>query len=383
MLPQFKQGRRAIWNAVNAHTGKRRIDEAFPKELRKRTVDDEMLIEFINGSIWQVVGSDEYDALVGAGVAGLVVSEWSLANPAAWAFLSPMLEENNGWAAFLYTARGRNHGYSLLQRAKNDPTWFGEVQSVDQTNVFNPESLEGARKDYIALYGEDDGTALWRQEYYCDFDAAILGAFYGREIRRAEEENRIINIPVERSKQVFTAWDLGFTDSTAIWFGQQVGREIHWIDYYEANNQGLDHYAKVLRDKDYVYSAHYLPHDVQAHELGSGKSRVATLQSLGIQPTVVPLSQVMDGINAVRLMFDRFWFDVKKCERGLDALRNYRREFDDKKKLYKPGALHDWTSHGADAMRTFATGYPDRPVRLPIDKYRRDRKSSGGSAWAA
>lgn len=371
MLPEYEQGRRVIWNAVNAHTGKRRIDEAFPIELREKTNDQEMFIRFKNGSTWQVVGSDRYDALVGAGVAGIVFSEWALANPAAWGFLSPMLAENDGWALFIYTARGRNHGWEIYKRATEDEHWFGLKQDADQTGVFTPEALEEARKDLHALYGRDDGEALFRQEYYCDFDAAILGSFYGKEISDAEREGRITNVPVERDKLVHTAWDLGFSDSTAIWFIQQVGRELHVIDYYEANNQGLDHYAKLLRDKGYLYGKHYFPHDVQHHELATGKSRVDTLRGLGLNPIVVPVHQVNDGINAVRMLFPRFWFDAKRCERGLEALRNYRREFDDKAKVYKPKPLHDWTSHGADALRSFAGGFADTPIRTaPIDRHR-------------
>lgn len=376
MLPEYKQGRKAIWNAVNAHTGKRRIDEAFPKALRKRTVDDEMLIEFRTGAVWQVVGSDQYDTLVGAGVAGLVMSEWSLANPAAWAFLAPMLVENEGWAIFPYTPRGRNHGWSLLQRARADPTWFGEVQSVDQTGVFNQEALDAALADYIAIYGPDDGEALFQQEYYCDFDAAIVGSYYGREIRDAEREGRITNVPAERGLPVETWWDLGFTDSTAIWFVQQCGRELHCIDYYETNNQGIDHYVKVLRDKGYVYGEHYFPHDVEAHELSTGQSRSKTLRKLGVKPTTVPVHNIEDGINAVRMSFPRLWFDEKRCERGLEALRNYRRKFDEDRKMYMPKPLHDWTSHGADAMRTGLAGRRDSPIRdKPIDRYRK------ASAW--
>lgn len=383
MLPEYEQGRKAIWTSVNAHTGKRRIDEAFPRELRKRTVDDDMLIEFRNGSIWQVVGSDAYDSLVGAGVAGLVMSEWALANPAAWAFLSPMLVENDGWAIFPYTPRGRNHGWTLLERARSDPAWFSTVQSVDQTGVFSTEALASALSDYQSIYGRQDGEALFRQEYYCDFDAAILGAFYGEDIRQMEREGRIGNVPVERAHKVHTAWDLGYTDSTAIWFVQQVGRELHLVDYYEGNNQGLDHYAKVLNDKGYLYGEHFFPHDVEVHELSTGTSRVQTLRKLGIVPTVVPNHQVMDGINAVRMLFPRFWADKTRCERGLDAVRNYRREFDEKAKTYKAKPAHDWSSHGADALRYFAAGFRDSPLRdRPIDRYRGYDEPESYSHWA-
>src|SRR3990167_126192 len=384
MLPEYEQGRRVIWNAVNSHTGKRRIDEAFPFEVRDLTNEQEMFIRFKNGSTWQVVGSDRYDALVGAGVAGIVFSEWALANPASWGFLSPMLAENKGWALFIYTSRGRNHGWSIYQRAIQDEGWFGLRQSVDDTGVFSREALEEAHKDYQALYGAEDGDALFRQEYYCDFDAAVLGAFYGKEIRDAEAQGRIANIAVDRSVPVDTAWDLGFTDSTAIWFIQQVGRELHLIDYYDANNQGLDHYAKVLQDRGYLYGHHYFPHDVEHHELGTGKSRVTTLTSLKVKPVVVPLHQVNDGINATRLLFPRIWMDAKRCERGLEALRNYRREFDDKLKVYKPKPLHDWTSHGADALRCYAAGFKDSKLaEVRRERYKGKDKHGPSSAWAA
>lgn len=382
MLPQYEQGRKAIWNAVNARTGKRRIDEAFPPEVRASTNEQEMFIRFKNGSTWQVVGSDRYDALVGAGVAGVTFSEWSLANPAAWGFIAPMLAENDGWANFIYTARGRNHGWSTYQRATNDEGWFGLLQTAKETGVFTDYQLDQAQQDYRALYGPDDGDALFEQEFYCSFDASIMGAFYGKEIKRAEDEGRISNVPHERGKLVSTAWDLGFSDSTAIWFVQQIGRELHVIDYYEANGQGLDHYAHVLREKGYLYDKHYFPHDVQQHELSTGKSRVATLRELGLNPTVVHNHMVMDGINAVRLVFDRMWFDDKKCQRGLEALRNYRREYDDKNKLYKPKPLHDWTSHGADALRYFAAGFRDSPIKnRPIDKYRDHDDHETSGSW--
>lgn len=382
MLPQYEQGRKAIWNAVNARTGKRRIDEAFPPELRAATNEQEMFIRFKNGSTWQVVGSDRYDALVGAGIAGVTFSEWSLANPAAWGFIGPMLAENNGWALFIYTARGRNHGYSLYERGMEDPEWYAIRQTAKDTDVFSDAALLSAQKDYHALYGVDDGDALFEQEYYCSFDASILGSIYGKDLQRAEADGRITNVPLERGKQVHTAWDLGYSDSTAIWFIQQVGRELHVIDFYEANNQGLDHYAHILREKGYLYDKHFFPHDVEHHELSSGKSRVTTLASLGIKATVVPLHQVNDGINATRMMFDRLWFDRKKCERGLEALRSYRREYDEKNRIYKTSPLHDWSSHGADALRYFAAGFRDRPInKMPVDRYRSWREDDDQAGW--
>ena len=378
MLPEYEQGRRVIWNAVNSHTGKRRIDEAFPKELREKTNDQEMFIRFKNGSTWQVVGSDRYDTLVGAGVAGVTFSEWALADPNAYGFLAPMLAENDGWAAFIYTARGRNHGWDTYQRAMEDPMWFCAKQTALDTPVFTEAALADALKDYVTLYGRANGTALYEQEYLCSFDAAIIGSYYSDELKDAAEDDpsRITNVPIERALPVHTAWDLGFTDSTAIWFVQQVGRELHLVDYFEGNNMGLDAYAKILQDKKYLYGQHYFPHDVQVKELGTGRGRVETLRSLGIEPIVVPVHKIEDGINAVRMIFPRLWIDRTRCKRGLEALRNYRREYDKKAKDYRPRPMHNWASHGSDALRYFAAGFRDSPLRKrSMDAYREDSDS--------
>jgi hypothetical protein len=159
---------------------------------------------------------------------------------------------------------------------------------------------------------------------------------------------------------VHTSWDLGVSDSTAIWFIQCVGKERRLIDYYEGSGVGLDHYAKVLEGKNYVWGSHYFPHDVAHKELSSGMSRADTLRGLGIEPEIVPQAAVLDGINAVRRMLDSSWIDPDRCERGLEALKQYRREWDDKLKTWKLKPRHDWSSHGADALRTFAMGYEDR-----------------------
>jgi phage terminase large subunit len=227
------------------------------------------------------------------------------------------------------------------------------------------------------------------QEFECSFDAAILGSYYASEIGRAQEQGRIRRVPVDRFVPVITCWDLGYTDSTAIWFGQVVGQELHWIDYYEANSEGLDHYAQVMAEKmagwgkGVRWGEHFFPHDLQAHMIGMDRSRVETLRTLGIEPTTVPVHQVNDGINAVRRIFDRFWFDEERCHRGLEALRQYRRDFDEKTKTFKPNPRHDWTSHGADALRTFAAGWPGAKLETKtLDRHRRKLYApKGDSGW--
>jgi len=384
-LPEFAQARKAIWTAVNAHTGKRRVFESFPESVIESMNDQEMFIRFKNGSTWQMIGSDRYDSTVGAGVAGITYSEWALANPSAWAYHRPMVEENNGWAMFITTPRGNNHARTMYDHARQHPeTWFAEISNAEDTGALSPSQLKESLEEYISLYGSDLGKAQYEQEYLCSFNAAVMGSFYGSELTRAETDKRITTVPWQRGHQVITAWDLGWTDSTAIWFAQIIGQEIHLIDYYEANGQGLDHYADVLKEKGYNYKQHLLPHDVDQHELGSGKSRASTLRALGINPTVVPVHKVFDGVNAARMIMDRCWFDEQKCARGLDALRMYRREWDDRLKVFRGNPLHDWTSHGADAFRYFAAGFRDTPIRSTgVDRYRQKRDSEDyGSAWA-
>lgn len=355
MLPEYEQARKAIWTAVNPHTGIRRINEAFPLEIRESTNEQAMFIRFKNGSTWQVVGSDNYNALVGAPPAGLVVSEWALADPAAWAYLSPILVENGGWALFLYTSRGKNHGHSLYQSAKGRTDWHVERQTVADTKIFSPHALDEAKADLVALYGEEDGEALYEQEYFCSFEAAIIGSYYGRIIARLERDKRIIAVPYDPNYPVYTAWDLGIDDSTAIWFAQIIGREIRVIDYIELRGRALTEIAKEVLQKPYVYREHYLPHDVDTREMTTAETRKQALENVGLRP-IRPGSRlpVADGINAVRNLLPRCVFDEKKCEKGLNALRQYRTEWDDKAKTARKQPRHDWSSHGSDAFRELA-----------------------------
>lgn len=373
MLPEAAQARKAIWEAVNPHTGQRRIDEAFPIALRETTREQEMLIKLKGGSTWQVVGSDNYNSLVGSAPAGVVFSEWALADPAAWAYIRPILAENGGWALFIYTPRGRNHAATFYESAEKDPAWFAQKLTVEETKAISAEILEQERKEYLRDYGEEDGRARFQQEYFCSFQSGVVGAYYGREMERVERDKRLCPVPYDPRVPVFTAWDLGVSDSTAIWFAQIVGREVHVIDYLENSGVGLDWYANALRERGYSYHEHLLPHDAKARELSSGKTREETLRSLGFNNIrVLPQGNLMDGINAARLLLARAWFDETKCgPRGVKCLQEYRREWDDKRKVFHDRPLHDWSSHGADAWRYLAVGLPDaliKPKKLVYPK---------------
>lgn len=390
MLPEAAQGRKVVWDAVSPHTGRRRIDQAFPVELRAKTRENDMVIEFTNGSLWRVVGSDNYESLLGATPVGVIFSEWALADPNAWAFLRPILMENGGWAIFITTPRGTNHARTTYDLARSEPSWFAEILSTRETEIFSVEQLASERRELQHDYGVEEGDALFEQEYNCSFEAALIGSYYGAYLNRALRQKRLGNVPIDRGLLVHTAWDLGISDSTAIWFIQIAGKERRLIDYHEGSGVGLDEYARVLAEKQkehaIVYGNHYFPHDVEVRELGNrGLSRVDTLKGLGIKATVVPQHNVNDGINAVRRMLDATWIDEKRCERGLNALRNYRREWDERLKMFRDAPLHDWASHGADALRTFAAGYRDpkektRPA-ITMPKRNSGLPADRGTGW--
>lgn len=358
MLPEAAQARKAIWTAVDPHTGQRRIDVAFPKAIRKKTQDNEMFIEFASGSTWQVVGSDNYNSLVGSPPVGIVLSEWALADPAAWAYLRPILAENGGWALFIYTPRGRNHGATFYDAALKDPTWFAQKLPAGETGVFSADQLERERQEYIREFGQDDGETRFRQEYLCDFQAAVVGSYYGREMEAAEDCGRIASLPVLSDRRVHTAWDIGRGDSTAIWFVQIVGEWVHVIDYLENSGVGPEWYAAEMAKKPYVYGEIIWPHDGGNEEWIAGSRIEAARKLFNKEPRVMPRRPKPESINGARQYIRRCKFDAIKCQRGIDALRNYRREWDDKLKNFRDTPLHDWASHGADAFAELAAADP-------------------------
>jgi phage terminase large subunit len=364
-LPEFAQARKAVWTAVSPHTGRRRIDEAFPLALRESTNDNEMFIRFKNGSTWQVIGSDRYNGLVGAGVAGVVFSEWALANPSSWGYIRPMVEENQGWATFITTPRGRNHAMAMFNMAKANPKWFAELSSVHNTGALTEDQLEESLSEYIALYGEDLGRAQFEQEYLCSFNAAILGAFYAREMSLVRKEGRIDAIEPVDGRPVHRAWDIGVRDDTSIWWFQVVGAQVFILDCYTASGVGLDHYADVVAKRHdehgWKLGADFVPHDAKVKEWGTGRTRVETMQDYGLKPQLVPGATKMDGINAARQTLARCVFHPRCEDVGISALEQYRREWDDEKKTFKANEVHDWTSHLADAFRYLALSWRNIP----------------------
>lgn len=383
MLPEAEQARKAIWRAVNPHTGMRRIDEVFPLQIRKKTRDQEMMIEFVNGSVWQLVGSDNFNSLVGAGPKGVVFSEYSLANPLAWAFLRPMLLENRGWAVFVYTPRGKNHGHTLYEDALKDPLWFAQKLTAYETGIFTPETLERERLEYRRQLGDDDGDAKFRQEYLCDFAAANVGAYYAREFEAIDREGRISTIPYDPDYPVHTSWDIGYHDSTAIWFAQKKGERIHLIDYEQGTGMTMDYWAKKVLDRPYAYASHIFPHDASNGDVFVGK-RVEVIRKLfagraGFLRFLTNAEcSVQEGIQAARRLLTKSVFDGQKCAEGVEALQAYRKDWDDDRRMFSPKPYHDWSSHGADSFRYLAVGLPESlglKERNPVvDKYRETRE---------
>lgn len=361
-LPEYAQARKAIWQAVDGHTGKRRIDVAFPHAIRETTNEQEMFIRFKNGSTWQVVGTDRFDSLVGAGPVGYVGSEHALANPSAWGYIRPMLEESGGWALFITTPRGRNHAKTMFDMARKSPRWYAEVSNVHATGALSPEKMQESLEEYIALYGEDIGTAQFEQEYLCSFNAAILGAFYAREITKLRAEGRIDpTLEPLPGQPVHRAWDIGVRDDTSIWWFQVVGTQVFILDCYSANGAGLDHYVDVIAERGVKHGwqsgTDYVPHDARVKEWGTGRTRVETMQSMGLKPEVVPVASKLDGINAVRRTLPLCVFHSRCEDQGIAALEMYRREWDDEKKAFKASEVHDWSSHLADAFRYLALAW--------------------------
>jgi phage terminase large subunit len=381
VLPTLKQGRKAVWEN-RTKDGKLFLD-AFPEELIYNRRNDEMTITFKDpanpkkpGSFYQVIGSGDVDALMGANPVGIVFSEYSLGDPVAWELTRPMLAENGGWALFIYTARGHNHGFKLYEMAEKNPKWFCQRLTVDDTAALMPPGFASISQEAIQEDREGGMTeAKIQSEYYCSFDAPVEGAFYGDLMMAALDEGRITGVPHDPALPVSTFWDIGIGDATAIWWAQTTrGGEIHLIDYYETNGVGLAHYvnelAKRREERGYTYGEHIAPHDMAAKEFGSGKSRIEMARGLGVTFRVAPKLPVDDGIQAVRAALPRCWFD-EGCGRGIDALRNYRREEVESKSdgvvtFYKPHPLHDWASHAADSFRYGMVGGRGPRNREPI-----------------
>lgn len=327
--------------------------------------ESELRLDLPGGRRMRLYGADNYDRLRGGYLDGVILDEYADMDPRAWSeVIRPMLADRQGWALFIGTPKGKNAFWDVWDRAGTEPNWFRTMLKASETGLLPQEELDDARRVMT--------PEQYEQEFECSFDAAIIGAYYGKEMSAAAE--RITRVPHDPAIEVETWWDLGIGDSTAVWFVQRVNSEIRFIDYIEASGEGLPFYAKALRERPYLYSRHVLPHDVEVRELGTGKSRKEMLAGLGMQNIVVaPKLPIDDGIQAVRMLLPRAWFDAEKCKQGIEALKQYRRDWDDKLKVFRSHPLHNWASHGADAARTGAVVDPPPSTWAAPIKYRDTR----------
>lgn len=355
LLPTYNQGTKVIWD------GKDNAGRAFLDYFHPATVSDtfksELQVKFKNGSIYQVVGADTYDRLVGPNPVGLILSEYAISNayPKAWDYLRPILAANKGWAIFLYTPRGRNHGFDLYQMAKHNPGWFAELLTVDDTQAIDPDVIIEEQRAGMS-------DEMIQQEFFCSWTAPQYGAYWGKYMTDLRLDGRICGVPHQPGHEVHTAWDLGIGDATAIWFFQSIHRQIHMIDYYEMDGLGLEDYVRVLDERGkecgYKYGEHFAPHDIEARELGTGLKRIDLAKQLGIRFRVMKrLANKMHGIDLVRNMLPICWFDEIKCARGIDCLESYRKEWVDRLNTWRDKPLHDEFSHGADSFVVLCQAY--------------------------
>ena len=349
VFPTYSQGKKAVWDWIDKDWWK--TIKHIPDEIIKRKNDTEMKVELINGSIIQIIGSDNVDSIVWTNPIWIVFSEYSLQSPAVWDFLRPILAENGWWAIFNFTPRWDNHAKELLDMARANDKRLVSINTVNDTKAIAPEVLEEERKEIILKNWSD---AIFQQEYYCSFDAWIAGNYYAEILSELEKNNHRTVIPYDPWLDVYTVWDLWINDSTAIWFWQRLGKEIRIIDHYENNWEGLSHYVGVLREKWYRYWTMYLPHDAQARSVQTWKTVEEKMYEYWFNDIqIVPRLSVLDGINSARAILPYCYFDKDKTERGRKCLKNYHKEFDDKRTAYK-WPEHDWSSHSADAFRYLA-----------------------------
>lgn len=374
-FPKLSQAKKAIWKGMDSE-GFRFLNH-FPSSLIRDINKADLSIEFKNGSIYQLLGADNYNNYMGAGPVGIVFSEYALQDPDAWGFFEPMLGQNKGWASFIYTPRGKNHGYELYEQNKDNPSFFTQLLTIKDTKT--NDGIPIYTKDYIEeIRRSGTPEEMIQQEYYCSFEGSLVGAYYSKEMTKATEEGRITRFPLEPTLPVHTFWDLGLNDANFIWFMQVLNGEFRFIHCYEVNDEGMPHFVNYLHDfrnkHGIVYGQHHPPHDIAVRELGTGLSRRETAASLGLRfetPKPKPLNtaELMEHIHICRMILPKCWFHVEHCKRGIRCLKEYSKAWDDKNKTFKdrPRA-HHWSNHGADAFRTFAIAWP-HSVRIPCGVY--------------
>lgn len=358
VCPQYNQAKDVAWTYI------KRLTADIPNVQYN---ESELRADLPNGARIRLYGADNPDRLRGLYLDGVVLDEFADMRSSVWGeVIRPMLADRKGWAVFIGTPKGHNEFYRCWQDAQLDDTWFKMMLKASESGLIEPDELKDAAKGMT-----DDQYA---QEFECSFEAAIAGAYYANDFK----EDNIREVAYDPKLSVYTAWDIGYSDDTAIWFWQMSGGEVHVIDYYASNGHGVNHYVDVLNEKGYNYAKLggkpflWLPHDARAKTFASGgKSSQEQFMALGYSSRIVPELSLQDGINALRMMLPKTYFDRQKCFDGVEALKLYRREYDDDKKVFRDKPLHDWTSHAADAARYMAIAYREASpeVRRPEPKF--------------
>jgi hypothetical protein len=356
IAPYYSQAKSVAWRYL----------ERFSEPVLAKSNQSELWVELINGARIRLFGADNPDSLRGNFLDGVVLDEMADMKPSLWGeIIRPLLADRLGWATFIGTPKGHNAFYDIYNEATKKPNWFVKVLRADQTNLLAQSELDDAKASM--------SDNQYEQEFLCSFEAAILGAFYGQEMRRLTDLERITTIDYDPMFPCHTAWDLGFNDSTSIWWFQVVYGEIRVLDHHSSNGQSIPYYTGLLAQKEdefgYNYGFHYLPHDARAKTLASGGKSIIEQISAKIDIKhlkIVPNLSLQDGIQATRLALTRAWFD-NRCEEGIECLRQYQREWDDDKKVFRDRPKHDWTSHSADAFRYLSIVWKDEDTPILSD----------------
>lgn len=341
-FPTYTQGKKVIWDGMT-NEGRAFLDYIPPSILIEKNIQ-ELKLKLWNGSIIQIIGTDNYDAVRGTNPLGCVFSEYAYQTPMAWEVIAPILRLNGGWAVFNTTPNGHNHAYDLWEVATKAEHWWTQVLSITDTNMLTDKDLDAER-------AEGKSEEMIQQEYYCSFEIGALGAFYTEQLRKMKHENRICAVPYEPQKRVELFLDLGRDDLTTILFVQTLGKEVRIIDTYANRNFAVDHYVKVLRDKDYFYGDMWIPHDGWAKRMESNLSIGEQFRDAGFTVQRVPDTTILNGVQICRKLFPKLWFDKEKTRDLVKALENYHREYDEVKKMFSESPKHDWSSHFSDAFR--------------------------------
>ena len=358
VAPFYRQAKSVAWDYL------KRFSAVIPDI---KVNESELRIDYPNGSRITLFGADNADALRGLFFDGIVADEYGDWKPSVWAYvIRPALADRQGWAVIIGTPKGRNQFYDTYQHAQINNDWLALTIRASESGLLPAHELESLKSELT----ED----AWRQEMECDFDAALPGAIFGKEIWLAEQEGRIKPDLYDPALKVHAVLDLGFSDDTAIWWFQ-VGKELRVIDCYSTHGMPIAHYQDVLKAKPYTYGEWlWLPHDARAKSLQTGRSIEEQFRSLGWKPRIVPELGLIDGVQAARLTLGDCYIDAK-CSEGLDALKQYQREYDEDKKCFRDRPRHDWTSHYSDAFRYACLVWREemKPKETPAARWPQDR----------